>query len=522
MARPRDNSVAKQADQKEVPISILVWLGMMSNYPLESIPVNALSYILNWDYVSQNELVTRKGTSEFQDDTVTGALNSIVGATEFHKRGDPASLIYEITNNGKLYSLNSSIGGTPTLVGDLTTTETLQRVRTAAFKNKLYIADGVKGWVYDPSGPTLSQVTFPAEYSTAKFKDVKVFYNKLWWITDQDDVISSVPNDPTDYSSAGTWIATINEDDGLSLESMFRWGRTLIFTKYNDVTGSHSMYKLSGFDVDTFRIDDITSDDQNPVGFFGDSAVILGTEVIGLTRSGFALISAIDNFNEVSLNPLSIDIDDYVRRINWDAAHKITAIYDTDTKQYMCAAPIDASSVNNIVFIYDPAGKRWGLYDNWPVRTFFKVKNRVFYGSEYGTIIKTREGENDLGFGFNKTVEGPAWHFDSPETRKLFRSLDLEVAVDGDYNITLTPVINGVDTKAEEITIPVNATNRWDEFIWDKDRWDSPQNDFFRVWILARGRNLRFRLHNSNADEPIALKTMTIRSYITGDGDERP
>jgi hypothetical protein len=514
MARPRSNSIDVR-NQKEIPISILQWLGMKSNFPPESIPVNSLSYVLNCDYTSENEITTRKGCTEWMSDAVTGNV-AIVNAIEFHRKGQANSELIFATSNGKLYRGSTTTADTaPTLIGNLTTSVTLENVYFAVMKSKLYIADGTDAWVYD--GTTLAAVGLPADVLTQKIIDVLKQNSRLWWLTDGDEVIASGVNDPTDYT-VDVWRNTINEEDGMTCSKLTKWGRAIVITKQNRLTKQLAMYKVTGYNVDTFRVDEMYGDQYDPVGYIGASAIALGDDVIGLTPNGFNSIQAIDTFKETKMNSLSRDIDDFIRRINHEYSYKSSAIFDKDTRQYMCSVPIDSANYNNIILIYHPETQRWGLYDNWDVRCFFYIGGTVYYGTEHGKIIKTRDGENDLGAGFDKIVETPDWHFDSPETIKLFKQVDLKLTQAGKYDINFTPVVDGNDFLATPIALTIQGTANWDVFNWDVDRWDAPVNTNRTVLPMMRGKTLRVRISNSNADEPFSLRGMTPRSYITDAG----
>ena len=512
---PRGSSQTRT--QKEVPIAILQWLGMQSNAPTTAIPVNAFSYVLNFDYITEHEVSSRKGTTEWMGNTTTGSV-AIIGGYEFSRRADTASRIMFVTSTGKLYRVSSLLSGqTPTFIGNLTTSTTLTKAFFATFKGKLYIADGTAGWEYDPDTDTVTQVTFPSDY-TGKIICVLARDSSLQWWADTGETILSSVNEATEYETGTAWRGFVGSGDEMDAVMMLKWLQTVVFIKRDNKTRKTAMYKMTGYSEANFRIDPMYSGEFKSTGFIGRSPADLGNDIIGLTQDGFSSISAIDTFNETTISNFSKDVDDYIRRINFSQYDLITAIYNTNTRQYMAACPIDSANTNNIIFIYHAESRRWGLYDNWDVRCFFTVAGTVFFGTSDGRLVQTGVGENDEGNGFSKIIEGPDWHFDSPDTLKLFKTLNLDLAQDGEYDINFTPIINGNYLNATTIPLTLKPGGVWDEFVWDVDPWDTPLEINREIYLLARGRTLRYRLFNDQPDEPFSLRSVTARSFITDAG----
>jgi hypothetical protein len=275
---------------------------------------------------------------------------------------------------------------------------------------------------------------------------------------------------------------------------------------------------MTGLTPDEYTIRALYGDKNTPTGFLGDSTAVVGNDVIGLTRGGFTTASAINTFSEVSISNDSRDIRDWVRRINFNRSDLFTGIYDEATEQYLCACPIDQADYNNIIFVFDIANSRWGLYDGWSVSTFFKLGGRVFYGSLHGQIVQTGYGYNDMGEGYRKIVETGNIHLDSPDSIKLFKQIDVDIAQNGDYNVTVTPVVDDQDLAATPIEVNIQGGALWDVFVWDVDPFDVAPSTKTTLYLLLRGKMLRLRFSNNNADEPFALRTLTLRTLKTDAG----
>lgn len=98
--------------------------------------------------------------------------------------------------------------------------------------------------------------------------------------------------------------------------------------------------------------------------------------------------------------PVSRDLDPVIRRINWQAAAGACAAF-WGNRVYM-AVPLDDSTANNAVLVYDTQNGAWSGYDTGTaiaVREWLKVtwqgEERLFYVSEAGTIHLYEDGAAD-------------------------------------------------------------------------------------------------------------------------------
>lgn len=570
--------------QEELPISIIVWEGLKSAYPATSIPINSFTQLVNKDLVSPTTISTRPGASILY---MHYDMGYTVAAYEFNQ-SNGSSFIVWATRDGRLFRTPTQLYnrfylGTyetqnlppdPEFIGYLTTGVGLSNVRFAIFKNKLWIADGYNAWVYDPSSsPTLQNYTSTVGApSGSKIIAVKTHNYRLWYLTDTDQLRGSALNDPSNFTSGTAWNATIGDNDGMSNRTLTRWGKAMIITKHDTETGRYAMYLLQGSSSTNFQIDQMFGDEDTPTGFVGNSAVQVGNDVIGLTTDGFTTVSAVQNFQESQLSLLSEDIDDLVRRINFGAASIIRGVYDTATRQYMCAVPLDNSPFNNIILVYDRRKQRWSTYDNWPVIDFFKVKtltcfvgntsdrydfnvygrdeegasiNEDFYAIEphpsddYTRVVYraldtglpiynnnflflSRRGNyfTDDVFGkYRKVIELSDATFDAADALKMFKALDFNITQDNDYKLLITPVIDGDDDGADTWELDVDADGTDGEFTGDVSISDGEANSQETLPLGLRGKTLRVRFENNELNQSFSLRSITFRLFKTDSGN---
>jgi hypothetical protein len=101
------------------------------------------------------------------------------------------------------------------------------------------------------------------------------------------------------------------------------------------------------------------------------SAVQVGADVMFLSQDGVRSLRqtfASNNQDNLSV-PLSYPIQDYIRRINWTHAGNAAATFWNN--QYLLAAPLDTSTTNNFVFVYNTITSAWnGYWTNLPISCF--------------------------------------------------------------------------------------------------------------------------------------------------------
>lgn len=128
----------------------------------------------------------------------------------------------------------------------------------------------------------------------------------------------------------------------------------------------------------------------------------VGNHIYFLSDEGVSALS-IDS-GELSLigssEPLSKDIDDWMKRINISSAHRACALYCNH--RYYLAAPIDGSERNNVVFVYNMINQAWESVDIYPSALSFdylvsvacRGQKRVFACSREGGVVMLEERED--------------------------------------------------------------------------------------------------------------------------------
>lgn len=509
---------------KEIPIEVKEWGGMASFYPDNVRPINTFRKLLNMNFDGRFRLRSRKGTREYFGNSVTGSGVGTIDGIEYKKINKPTVVIY-VTSDGKLYSSLKGEGQTPTLIGTLTN-PTPNKVTMVQHADSIYIADGKDALKWDGTTLTSIKSTFPsiAPLTTGDIVCVAVTRSQLFWADSNDYIYASSYNSDDFTTATGAYKAQVQYGDGTTITSLVPWGNTLLISKGDEERNFHLMYWLKGSNTtsDPYRIDPLFGDQRTPVAFIGKSAVQIQGDVIGLTLDGFTTATAINNFKEASPQNISDPIHDIIKRINFSVPWKITAIYDTVLRQYMCAVPLDGANYVTHILVYDIDGDRWTTYDNWSVRCWIRVGTDVLFGTENGRVVITRRGENDEGNGFRKEIDRGSNHFGISDIIKLFKWADIDLQLQGDYTVDYHVSYDGVPDIDTPIQLGLLGENTlWNQFMWNQGYWNAVASGVRNVLLLGRGRTLGERFINSNADEPFTLGTIVNRMMVKDAGQAK-
>jgi hypothetical protein len=518
-----DNNAQKTF--KEIPIAVKQWGGMVSNLPTKVIPPNAFALLLNMDFRGLYKIRSRQGTTQYH--ATIGSVQVIEGI-EFKKSTDVTATIIEATSDGKLYRTIKGLGNTPVLIGSLANSMPT-RVSMAQMANNLYIADGKRLFEWD--GTTLADVTsrLPsiAPLTTGDILDVIATRYQLWVADSNDYLYGSVFNTPSDFTtvSAGAYKTQVQYGDGCKIASLVSWGNTFLINKVDDERDLHLMFWLKGIgsSTDPYYVDPLFGNPKSPTAFVGKSACEVGADIIGLTLGGITTISAINNFKEATpSNAASQAIDDLVKRINFKMPSKINGIFDTITRQYMLAVPLDGATSVTHILVYDIDADRWSTYDNWEVRCWVRVGTDILFGTEDGRLVKTRVGDSDEGSGYLKKIITGDNDFDAPDVTKMFKSCELDIQHEGDYNINYDFYVDNILATSNAVKLPlVGNASLWDVFVWDVDYWDALGNTVRNILLMARGRTIRHQISNSQPNQPFTIESMTTRILVKDSGQAK-
>lgn len=166
----------------------------------------------------------------------------------------------------------------------------------------------------------------------------------------------------------------------------------------------------------------------------------VGNDVWFLSKRGVCSVQravAADE-NEMQALPISTPIQDYIDRINWEYAHRSSAVYFKD--RYFLSIPVDGASSPNVVLIYNTIMQKWqGVWEGTAMRATGYAKTveggveKLIWRTHDGTAYQFLDDDNDSAYdsceGYQEyfehsiTTKGYVW--EAPLNQK--RAIDIEV-----------------------------------------------------------------------------------------------
>ncbi len=225
---------------------------------------------------------------------------------------------------------------------------------------------------------------------------IELFYDRLW--------IAGNSNNPDRlyFSTAGQngadiedWTAPVEEGEanmhGGFIDVRSYDGSKIIGLKvvFNSliIFKNKSAYKLYGSSPDNFEIAQV----------FSSNGAIANNSIVTGNNGCFYLASdGVYYYDGTNTNLISQKLSKTFSRLSKEYAGRANAIY-YDNK-YILSMPIDGSTENNCVVIYDVNNKSWMTYDTQKCSNLFEFKHRLYF----------TEGEKMYEFIFNS--DGGAYH----------------------------------------------------------------------------------------------------------------
>lgn len=190
------------------------------------------------------------------------------------------------------------------------------------------------------------------------------YQNRLWVLYGRDrlqysDVLSSSFATLSDFS--------INEGDESNLVRIYPFNETtLLLFKQRQIWALKDVYG------DPAQNSRLTLINATRGCIAGDTVANVGPDVFFLSEGGVFAVSMVDETrSQIRDLPISRPIQPIIDRINWSFAGRAQAAYH-DNKYYL-AVPLDDSTVNDTVLVYDVLRSAWVSVDTFAAVEGFAV-----------------------------------------------------------------------------------------------------------------------------------------------------
>ena len=167
---------------------------------------------------------------------------------------------------------------------------------------------------------------------------------------------------------------------------------------------TNSVYIVSNVsgNLSDIVLDEVTKE----YGAVSDKSIVqVGSDVLFLSsKRGVSSLTVASNGKVSAVDqPVSEQIQPLIDRINWNYANKAVAAFHNN--RYYLAVPLDGSTYNNAILVYDLLNKAWAGYDDGDavrvkdfVETKHQGKRRLFFLSTDGFINLYDDDLAECGF----------------------------------------------------------------------------------------------------------------------------
>jgi len=285
------------------------------------------------------------------------------------------------------------------------------------------------GGTFLSSGSANSAFTDAAEYPQQNFPEPSVIhftlfprwmeiYNNQLFMTGFSPAPSVVwfsdPGEPENIESTYNFEVRTNDADVVT--GLKAYLSQLFIFKQN------TFHALSGDSIDNFSVRQV-SDSYGCVS--GRAVISYENKILFLDKKGIA------EFNGANVQIVSNKVQPVFDRMNISAARdNAVMIHNKPRNQIWCAIPVDSSTTNNLIVVYDYLSDGWTTYENINASSLAMVQSNfnlptAIYG-KYSTGALFNFGASyasDNGTGFTCLVKTRYLHDQGDTTQKMFRRL---------------------------------------------------------------------------------------------------
>jgi len=180
------------------------------------------------------------------------------------------------------------------------------------------------------------------------------------------------------------------------------------------------------------------------------SVANIGEDVYFLDIDGVrSLVQSAQDKKRAGSLPLSMAIKYWIDKINWQYANKACAWVWNN--RYYLAVPMDTSTYNNYVLVYNRLTSGWTVYSNYNVNCWaqadFGTTDKLYFGNSNanGKVYRADYGTNDDGTAITFHEETKAIDFGAPEADKRGRMFELEAKTGGGTNLVIYASVDESD-----------------------------------------------------------------------------
>ena len=453
--------------------------------------------------MGENGLEKFPGYTEYLNSAVTDTP-TITGIYEYKKTGSSAATYFIVCAGTKVYT--ASGGNLTEIYSGVTAGATFNFV---TFNNVCILLNGEDDPLYF-DGTTCDEISFTDPdtiFGTAKPKFAEIFRNRIFYSGDASKPSRVWSPRPGTYDNFDNTTSLVDAFD-VSVGDGYKITELKVFSKdLMIIYKQGSILRLSGStpfgsSVDPFRIEEVTRD----IGCIaGRTVVQAGKDHYFLSISGYKRLSAVDTYGDISDADPSYQITDDINLLNYtdSVISEAHATYVQQERHIYLHVPTGSGTTNTQTFVFDV--KTGAVMPRSDITAACgAIVNRIYYTGDYdGMVHEQLDGDNYNGDAIESYWESKWLAIGGIRNKKKFKDLIIHFETSGTATITVQWTIMKMDGSEESFTKSSEAVTGdvWDVAKWDEAIFDAGQSTIFKKNNLGRGRAIKIKIINNNANE---------------------
>jgi hypothetical protein len=359
-------------------------------------------------------------------------------------------------------------------------------------------------------GTTCQPISFNDPSSilgTAKPRFVELFRNRIFYSGDPQYPHRIWSPRPGTHNNFDNTLSTVDSFDVAIGDGQKITGLKILTRDLMVIYKQNAIYRLSGSNPfgsgsEPFKIEEVSRE----TGCIAPRTIInVGFEHYFLSESGIKQLSLINQYGDIQQAHISEMIPNELKALNWSETiieNSFACSIKNENDLYF-HLPGGVESENNITLIYNTQTQGWTKKTGYR-SACGSIMSRDFITGDYtGSLLKHFSAET-----YNTNPIASIWEskwltFDALSTKKWFKSLMIYFDNDSAATITLQWCIMRMDGSIETLSQAAfqEQTESWDNSLWDTATFDVMSQSVFIINDLGRGRALKLRVINNNANE---------------------
>lgn len=458
--------------------------------------------------MSENGLEKFAGYDNYLSAAI-GGTPTITGLYEYKKTGTSSATAFIVTAGTKVYT--ASGGSLTEIYSGLTSGAYCSFI---TFSNVVIIMNGVDVPLqYD--GTTCAAVTYTdpdgifenTSNTTATPAWAGIFRNNLFYGGDPSYPDRLWKPRPGTHNNFDNSLSTVDAFDISPGDGGKLTGFKAVSKDLAAIYKEGAIFRLSGSSpfgssVDPFNLEEVTRD----VGCIAPRTIVqVARDHYFLSQDGLKKLSIVFDYGDIQQLDPTYEIKDAINELNYTASTIDDAfcVYVKDDRHLYLHVPGGGASTNTECYVHDVATganmPRSGI-----TASCGAIVSRLYYTGGYdGQIYKQLFGDNYDGSAINSSWESKWLALGNLQSKKDFKSLLIYFETSGTATITVQWQVMKLDGTVQTGSKSTAAigTDTWDVGEWDSAVFDSGESTVFKEQNLGRGRAIKLKITNSNADE---------------------